>query len=179
MPSLATLQSPGTWHLITLSLTTGTTFFHRSLTFQNSVLILVSSVELFNTRSLLVTYISLFQHLLLLASPSNSIRIPPIKNLPNLFLPPKYFSCNPLLYIAHWFPPGNLDHLIRWINRKLSRGRTMDNQVPYSEGIFWSDGSLMNVRHRLEKTSGTKYSDDNISPEMKSLNKKFGIAHGN
>lgn len=40
------------------------------------------------------------------------------------------------------------------------------------------DGSLMNVRHRLEKSSGTKYSDDNVSPEMKSLNKKFGIAHG-
>lgn len=36
----------------------------------------------------------------------------------------------------------------------------------------------MNVRHRLEKSSGTKYSDANISPEMKSLNKKFGIAHG-
>lgn len=36
----------------------------------------------------------------------------------------------------------------------------------------------MNVRHRLEKSSGTKYSDENISPEMKSLNTKFGIAHG-
>ena len=36
----------------------------------------------------------------------------------------------------------------------------------------------MNVRHRLEKSSGTKHSDDNISPEMKSLNTKFGIAHG-
>ena len=29
MPSLATLQSPGTWHLLTLSLVTGTTFFQR------------------------------------------------------------------------------------------------------------------------------------------------------
>ena len=36
----------------------------------------------------------------------------------------------------------------------------------------------MNARHRLEKSSGMKYSDDNVSPEMKSLNKKFGIAHG-
>jgi hypothetical protein len=31
----------------------------------------------------------------------------------------------------------------------------------------------MNVRHRLEKSSGTKYTDDNISLEMKSLNTKF------
>jgi len=36
----------------------------------------------------------------------------------------------------------------------------------------------MNIRHRLEKSSATKYSDDNASPEMKSLNTKFGIAHG-
>jgi len=40
------------------------------------------------------------------------------------------------------------------------------------------DFSLMNVRHRLEKSSGTKYTDDNITPEMKALNTKFGIAHG-
>lgn len=40
------------------------------------------------------------------------------------------------------------------------------------------DISLMNDRHRLEKSSGTKYTDDKISPEMKSLNTKFGIAHG-
>jgi hypothetical protein len=36
----------------------------------------------------------------------------------------------------------------------------------------------MNIRHRLEKSSGTKYFDENISPEMKALNTKFGIAHG-
>ena len=40
------------------------------------------------------------------------------------------------------------------------------------------DFSLMNVRHRLEKSSGTKYTDDNITPEMKALNTKFAIAHG-
>ena len=36
----------------------------------------------------------------------------------------------------------------------------------------------MNIRHRLEKSSGTKYSDDNVSSQMKSLNTKFGIVHG-
>jgi len=38
--------------------------------------------------------------------------------------------------------------------------------------------NLMNTRHKLEKSSGTKYSDDNVTSEMKSLNKQFGIAHG-
>lgn len=41
-----------------------------------------------------------------------------------------------------------------------------------------SYNSLMNKRHRLEKSTGTKYFDDIISPEMKALNMKFGIAHG-
>src|SRR5271170_5610933 len=49
----------------------------------------------------------------------------------------------------------------------------------YFLSFYFINISLMNVRHRLEKSSGTKYSDDNISPEMKSLNTKFGIAHGN
>jgi hypothetical protein len=61
---------------------------------------------------------------------------------------------------------GNLAVVGPWTTKSL---------IPY---VTLIDDSLMNVRHRLEKSSGTKYSDDNISPEMKSLNKKFGIAHG-
>lgn len=52
----------------------------------------------------------------------------------------------------------------------------MDNKVLLL--LISIDFSLMNVRHRLEKSSGTKYTDDNITPEMKALNTKFGIAHG-
>jgi hypothetical protein len=139
-------------------------------------LIVASSAELFNTR-----YVSLPAPCRACtdetASPSNAIRISPIKDLSNLLLPPKCGCRSPLLYFPRRLPSSSLDRLICRLSRKLSRRWTLDNQVPYPF-VLLIDDSLMNVRHRLEKSSGTKYSDDNISPEMKSLNKKFGIAHG-
>lgn len=36
----------------------------------------------------------------------------------------------------------------------------------------------MKIRHKLERESGTKYSDPNPSAEMKALNKQFGMLHG-
>lgn len=35
----------------------------------------------------------------------------------------------------------------------------------------------MNQRHKLERATGTKYTDDNISEEMKTLNTRFAVAH--
>lgn len=36
----------------------------------------------------------------------------------------------------------------------------------------------MNQRHKLERSTNTKYTDSNISAEMRQLNTRFGIAHG-
>lgn len=35
----------------------------------------------------------------------------------------------------------------------------------------------MNERHKLERSTGTKYTDAEISDEMKTLNTRFAIAH--
>lgn len=35
----------------------------------------------------------------------------------------------------------------------------------------------MNQRHKLERATGTKYTDANISEEMQTLNTQFAIAH--
>lgn len=36
----------------------------------------------------------------------------------------------------------------------------------------------MNERHKLEREEGKQYNDEGISDRMKSLNKRFGLAHG-
>lgn len=35
----------------------------------------------------------------------------------------------------------------------------------------------MNQRHKLERATGTKYTDAEISDEMRTLNTRFAIAH--
>ena len=37
---------------------------------------------------------------------------------------------------------------------------------------------LMFQRHKLEKTEGKAYSDEGVSQEMKTLNRRFAQAHG-
>lgn len=36
----------------------------------------------------------------------------------------------------------------------------------------------MNERHKVEKEEGKKYDDSDISDRLKTLNKRFGMAHG-
>ncbi|GJN88075.1 hypothetical protein Rhopal_001031-T1 [Rhodotorula paludigena] len=47
---------------------------------------------------------------------------------------------------------------------------------------WWFVGPLttntMKRRHRLERLEGKEYSDDKASPEMKQLNRRFGLLHG-
>jgi len=37
---------------------------------------------------------------------------------------------------------------------------------------------VMKIRHKLERDEGKKYTDTDISDDMKALNKRFGMLHG-
>ncbi|CEQ39251.1 SPOSA6832_00784 [Sporobolomyces salmonicolor] len=71
-----------------------------------------------------------------------------------------------------------------WTSGKWRR-RACDQATKAQEGSITDldvahvhDIRVMKKRHRRERIEGKAYSDADVSPEMKSLNKRFGILHG-
>ena len=44
--------------------------------------------------------------------------------------------------------------------------------------VFLLQNRIMNERHKVEKEEGKKYDDPDVSDRLKTLNKRFGMAHG-
>ena len=44
--------------------------------------------------------------------------------------------------------------------------------------FFPSVNRIMNERHKVEREEGKSYNEPDISDQLKTLNKRFGIAHG-
>jgi hypothetical protein len=111
-----------------------------------------------------------------LAPTTTTIWLPSVENLSHLLYHASHRVGDTLSYITRKIASYYLDYIVCWVTWQPGCCWAMDYKVVFvRNGI---DVSLMNIRHRLEKSSGTKYTDNNISPEMKALNKKFGIAHG-
>jgi hypothetical protein len=94
---------------------------------------------------------------------------------------PVYFSMQSAGAAVLYLTSPVQSPLVIWITLLLGSVGNLAVVGPWTTKYAFydiSDNSLMNTRHKLEKSSGTKYSDDNVSSEMKSLNKQFGIAHG-
>jgi hypothetical protein len=175
MPSLATFRSLATWHLIILSLVTGTTFFHRYLvngSFSN---------RSFIGGTLQYKVSQIFPLLLTKASSETAIRKSTIKDFPNIFHDTNCSGAALVLYESGRIARVSMGNARRRIPREFSCSRTVGHKVTalhLTLPDFESNGRLMGQRHRLEKQSGTKAIDSNVSPEMKAMNRKFGIAHG-